>query len=75
MEDGKKFVRGVTSVGDCLVGCDGKLFSVHDLKLELINCKPDRLTLTLDCCRSRSRKVGEEKKEYVILRYLSLSVE
>ena len=65
-KDGKTFVDGVTPSGDCMVGSDGDLYSVHDLKHELLECNPDRLTVTLDCCRS-SRK--RKSKEYIRLRY------
>merc|ERR1712179_580943 len=65
-EDGKKYVKGITPTGDCMVDCEGKLYSFHDLKLELLKCFPKRLMLTMDCCRSRQRK----KEEYVILRHM-----
>ena len=53
--DSKKKV-GVTPYGDCLVGCNGSLYSVHDLKQELLKCNPGRLVLTLDSCRNTNSR-------------------
>ena len=42
-------------VGECLVGIKGKLYSVMELKHDLLKLKTETLTLTLDMCRdSRS---------------------
>ena len=43
------------TVGDCLVGIKGKLYSVMELKQELLMLKSDRWTVTLDMCRDRKR--------------------
>ena len=68
VEHGRKVVKGVTPTGDCLVGCDGQLYSVHGFKLELLNCTPGRLTLTIDCFRNRRGST----MEYVRIRYYVL---
>ena len=44
-----------TPDGDCLVGTQGQLFSVHDLKHILLLARPDRVVLTLDMCRDIER--------------------
>ena len=71
MEDGEKTFVGVNPTGGCMIGCSGDLYSVHDLKLELLKCNPGKLTLTLDCCRTFNINVlrGNEK-QYVRLRYI-----
>merc|ERR1719352_2170407 len=44
-----------TPNGDCLVGADGILFPVHDLKLMLLDVHAAKVTVTLDCCRTEKR--------------------
>ena len=46
-----------TPVGDSMVGSGdaGRLYSVHDLKHELNDCKPEKAIVTLDCCRTERR--------------------
>ena len=39
------------SVGDCMVGVRGKLYSVMDLKHQLLKLKSERWTMSLDMCR------------------------
>jgi hypothetical protein len=51
--DEKTFVA-LNPTGGCMIGSTGQLYSVHDLKLELLKCKPEKLTLTLDCCRNKA---------------------
>ena len=51
--DEKTFVV-LNPTGGCMIGSTGHLYSVHDLKLELLKCKPEKLTLTLDCCRNKA---------------------
>ena len=47
-KDGKAF-DGMTPSGESMVACDGSLYSIHDLKHELLKCNPIWLTITLDC--------------------------
>ena len=53
VKDGK----AQTPTGECLVeyGIKLKLFSIHDLRTLLLRFNADRITLTLDCCRSDFR--------------------
>jgi len=44
-----------TPVGECLVGTSGKLYSIHDLKSDLLNLNAETIIITVDCCRSESR--------------------
>ena len=45
------------TVGDCLVGIKGKLYSVMELKQDLLQLKSDNWIVTLDMCRDgRSRQ-------------------
>ena len=39
------------SVGDCMVGVSGKLYSVMDLKHQLLKLKSEKWTISLDMCR------------------------
>ena len=39
------------TVGDCMVGVRGKLYSVMDLKHQLLKLKSERWTISLDMCR------------------------
>jgi len=69
VEDNRRTFVGVTPTGGCMIGCKGELYSVHDLKLELLKCIPTYLTLTLDCCRNSDRqRCKDPPKEYVILK-------
>ena len=38
-------------VGQCIVGSSGELFSETDPKNSLLECHPDKITITYDCCR------------------------
>ena len=51
------------TVGDCMVGIKGKLYSVMELKQELLNLKSGRWTITLDMCRDR--RGGTQQKVQV----------
>ena len=42
-------------VGECMVGTTGELYSVHDLKKKLLDQAPNKITITLDCCRQELR--------------------
>jgi hypothetical protein len=48
---GKTFTT-ITPAGDCMVGSQGDLYAVHDLTYELMENKPYKVTVTLDCCRN-----------------------
>ena len=50
--DGKKFFKTETPAGDCMIGSQGDLYAVHDLTYELMENKPEKVTVTLDCCRN-----------------------
>ena len=43
-------------VGECLVGTAGELYSVHDLKRKLLECRSDKITITLDSSRVQTRR-------------------
>ena len=61
-----------TPVGDCLVGTSGKLFPVSDLKHILLKSNPEKVIISLDMCRNRTRKKRkkkEKKKNTVVLRF------
>ena len=44
-----------TPVGECWVGTTEELYSVHDLKRKLLECVSNKITITLDCCRTQHR--------------------
>ena len=50
------------TVGDCMVGIKGKLFSVMELKQELLNLKSSVWTITLDMCRDRRGGINKRVK-------------
>ena len=60
--DGEKF-ESDDPVGDCLVGAgsDPKLYSVHDLKHDLVGSSAKRIITTLDCCRTKRTERGRLK--------------
>jgi len=64
--EGKKFSTS-EPYGDSMVNCgpDGDLYSVHDLKHDLVRRKPDKIVVTLDCCRD----IGRAASHIVILRH------
>ena len=43
--------------GECVIGTSFalSLSSVHDITLELLNLNTDKITMTLDCCRTVMR--------------------
>ena len=43
--------------GECVIGnkFGGKADSIHDLKLELLKLKTEKITMTFDCCRTVTR--------------------
>ena len=51
-KDGKK-VDTDAPYGDCIVDCNGDLYSVHDLKHELVGSQTGKIVVTLDCCRDK----------------------
>jgi len=44
-----------TPTGECMVGSNGKLYAIHDLKHELLKLGSESITVTLDCCRAQNR--------------------
>ena len=55
---GKTFAA-ISPAGDSMVGSHGDLYAVHDLTYELMENKPDKVVVTLDCCRN-SRGCNKE---------------
>ena len=64
LEDGEKKKATVsqdgtrtskTPVGECLVGTSGKLYSLHDVKHELLKLQSKTIIISYDCCRSQLR--------------------
>ena len=51
------------TVGDCMVGVRGKLYSVMELKQQLLKLKSDRWTVSLDMCRDM--RGGMQQRVYV----------
>ena len=51
-----------TPAGDCLVSTSGDLYCVHDLKHKLLDSNADRVTVTLDMCRSRIKRGRKSKR-------------
>ena len=49
--------------GECVIGnkLGGRADSIHDLKLELLKLKTDKITMTLDCCRNVTRSIVDLK--------------
>jgi len=47
-----------TPVGECLVGSSGELYSLHDVKHELVKLHAETIVISLDCCRSELRGSG-----------------
>ena len=45
--------------GECVIGnkLGGRADSIHDLKLELLKLKTNKITMTLDCCRTPTRSI------------------
>jgi len=76
VEEDRITYHSLTPSGGCMVGCSGELYSVHDLKQELLKCSPQTFTLTLDCCRSTGQSTGQKRgkdhhKQYVSLRNMT----
>jgi len=51
--------------GECVIGnkLGGRSDSIHDLKLELLKLKTDKITVTLDCCRTVTRSITDLKEK------------
>ena len=49
---------GINKTGDCLVQCDGNLFSVDDLKSILLSNSHAKIISILDCCRDEMRNAS-----------------
>lgn len=51
--------------GECVIGnkYGAKADSIHDLKLELLKMKTDKITMTFDCCRNGTRNAIVDEKE------------
>ena len=47
------------TVGECLVGIKGKLYSVMELKQDLLHLKSDKWIVTLDMCRDERNRQHE----------------
>ena len=75
MEDEKTY-KGLNKNGGCVTGCGNKQYAFHDLFHELLKCNPEKLTITLDCCRSAVTRCGDRfvKLQYVkqLISYYSL---
>ena len=73
MEDEKDDTTYATSspYSDCLVGITGELYSVHDLKHDLVNSKAKRIFITLDCCRDLMDKSRGPSSPVILRFYLS----
>ena len=70
MRGGRQSDTKTPDVGECLVGTAGELYSVHDLKRELLECRSNKITITLDSSRVQTRQKlrGPETKQVVKLR-------
>ena len=57
------------SAGECVLGIGHMATSIHDIKVELNKMNTQKITMTLDCCRTVER--GPES--YVVyLKYLDI---
>ena len=55
-----------TSNGECVLGSGDIVIpsSVHEIKVELNKMKAQKITMTLDCCRTVTRE--EDVQDYVV---------
>ena len=51
------------TVGDCMVGVKGKLYSVMELKQDVLKLKSERWTISLDMCRDM--RGGKQQRVHV----------
>ena len=59
------------SAGECVVGIGHKFCSIHSIKVELSKMKTQKITMTLDCCRS----VAREAETFVVyLKYVNVLI-
>ena len=61
---GEKLELAQEASGECVIGnkYGGKADSIHDLKLELLKLKTDKITMTFDCCRSVTKDATVDLK-------------
>ena len=55
---------------ECLVGTSGDLYSIHDLKHDLVQEQAKRIFVTLDCCRDIPQRSRNGHTNTCILRYI-----
>ena len=51
--------------GDCMIGSSGKLYSVEELKCDLLKLSCPSVTVTLDMCRNEMRSRSGSKENTV----------
>ena len=51
--------QALEPAGECLLGNgrNGRADSIHDIKLELLKLNTQKITMTLDCCRTVTRAI------------------
>ena len=59
-------LKAETSSGECVLGSGDIVIpsSVHEIKVELNKMKAQKITMTLDCCRTVTRE--EDVQDYVV---------
>ena len=54
-----------SKTGDCMIGSSGKLYSVEELKCDLLKLNCPSITVTLDMCRNEMRSRSRSKENMV----------
>ena len=59
-------LKAETSSGECVLGSGDITIasSIHEIKVELNKIKAQKITITLDCCRTVTR--DEDVQDYVV---------
>ena len=59
-------LKAETSSGECVLGSGAIIMesSIHEIKVELNKMKAQKITMTLDCCRTVTRE--EDVQDYVV---------
>ena len=57
-----------TSAGECVLGIGDIASSIHSIKVELNKMNAQKITMTLDCCRTVSRGLESPAPHVVLFR-------
>ena len=56
----------LNSSGECVLGIGHMAFSIHSIKVELSKMNAEKITMTLDCCRTVSRGESLGRDSFVV---------